>query len=247
MTKHRTNIFAHRGLTKRYPENTMGAFDSAIEIGVDGLELDARLTKDNELVIMHDDTVNRMTNHSGYIRDLAFSEIKEMSVLKKGKQTEGNEKIPSLREVVERYSHQDVILNIELKLFAWDRKDILEAIQPYLPLLEKDKLIFSSFDHVILKGLQNLDLNLNVAPISHGALINTDNYLQEHGFGALHFKYTTRTMEEVNKLKAKGYALRPYTINSAEVMKRFFIEQVDGIITDNVEKAMEIRDVKRKK
>lgn len=241
MSIEQTKIFAHRGLTKHYPENTIGAFDSAVRFGADGLELDVRLTKDCELVIMHDDTVNRMTDHSGYVRDLSLSEIKELAVSSKGKYSVQNERIPSLREIAERFSNQEVTLNIELKLFAWDRKEFLEAIEPYVSLFDKGKLIFSSFDHVILKELQNLDTELNIAPISHGALINTEDYLQEHGFSALHFKYTTRTIEEIANLKAKGYALRPYTINSPSVMNRFFKEHVDGIITDNVEKAIEIR------
>lgn len=246
MTIVQTKVFAHRGLKKHYPENTIGAFDSALRYGADGLELDVRLTKDNELVIMHDDTVDRMSDGTGYVRELLFSDIKELIISNKGKQSVKHEKVPSLREVAERYSHQDVLLNIELKLFAWDRKDFLEAIEPYISLFNKDKLIFSSFDHVILKELLKLDSELNVAPISHGALINTEDYLQKHEFKSLHFKYTTRTIEEINKLKVKGYLLRPYTINSPDVMNRFFTENIDGIITDNVEKAIEIRKALQK-
>ena len=68
-------IFAHRGFSSQYPENTMTAFRKALEAGADGIELDARLTLDGKIVVMHDPSVDRTTNGKGKVRDLTFAEF----------------------------------------------------------------------------------------------------------------------------------------------------------------------------
>ena len=73
-----TKIYAHRGFSEKYPENTMLAFEKAVEIGVDGIELDVHLTKDNELVIIHDEDVKRTTNGEGLVKDMTLEELKKL-------------------------------------------------------------------------------------------------------------------------------------------------------------------------
>ena len=65
-------VFAHRGFSGKYPENTMMAFKKAAEVGCYGIELDVQLTKDDEIVIMHDETIDRTTSGTGYIRDYMY-------------------------------------------------------------------------------------------------------------------------------------------------------------------------------
>ena len=72
--KIKSKIFAHRGYSGNYPENTMLAFKKAIECGVDGIELDVQLTKDGEVVIIHDETIDRTTNGKGYVVDYTYEE-----------------------------------------------------------------------------------------------------------------------------------------------------------------------------
>lgn len=74
-----TKIFAHRGFSGRYPENTMLAFTKAVETGCYGIEIDVQLTKDGELVIIHDEGVERTTGAKGYIRDYTLDQIKELN------------------------------------------------------------------------------------------------------------------------------------------------------------------------
>ena len=73
-----SKIFAHRGFSGKYPENTMLAFEKAVEIGVDGIELDVHLTKDNELVIIHDEDIKRTTNGEGLVKDMTLEELKKL-------------------------------------------------------------------------------------------------------------------------------------------------------------------------
>ena len=110
-TQSKNNIYvaAHRGWCSKYPENTMSAFKAALDIGVDQIETDVRITKDGHLVLIHDNTVDRTTNGKGFVHDMTLSELRELDA--------GNgEKIPTLKELMELVKdHPTVTLDIELK------------------------------------------------------------------------------------------------------------------------------------
>lgn len=110
-TQSNKNIYvaAHRGWKAKYPENTIEAFEAALSLGVDQLETDVRITKDGELVLIHDETVDRTTNGSGTVYDLTLSELKALDA--------GNgTKIPTLTEFMELVKdHPTITLDIELK------------------------------------------------------------------------------------------------------------------------------------
>ena len=117
-TQSKKNIWVagHRGWCERYPENTIPSFKAAIEIGVDQLELDVRVTKDGELLLMHDSTVDRTTNGTGRINDMTLSEIKALDAgSHKGEEFRGVQ-VPTFREFMELVKdHPTMTLNIELK------------------------------------------------------------------------------------------------------------------------------------
>ncbi len=214
----------------------MESFEEAFQLGAEGIEFDVQLTSDNRLVVMHDPTVDRMTNSKGYIREKTREEIIQLSFKK------GNEKIPELADVLARFKSEDFLLNIEVKLAAWDRQAYINAIKPILKTFpHKEKIILSSFDHQILAALQQDIGGIEFAPISHGSLMCTKQYLQSHQFGSLHFKYTTRDTAEVQGLISRGFKIRPYTINDVKWLKQYFSLGADGIITDDVISALNVR------
>ena len=110
-----SKIFAHRGFSGKYPENTMIAFEKAVEIGVDGIELDVHLTKDNELVIIHDEDVKRTTNGEGLVKDMTLEELKKLDASATFVGQYGVNPIPTLREYFELVKDTNIITNIELK------------------------------------------------------------------------------------------------------------------------------------
>src|SRR6476660_9073587 len=103
-----TQIFAHRGYSAAYAENTMRAFAAAEKAGADGLELDVQVTKDGEVVVIHDEKVDRTTSGNGYVKDLTFKEIRKFNANKKGGKSEP---IPSLIEVLEWMQTNQLICN----------------------------------------------------------------------------------------------------------------------------------------
>lgn len=117
-TQSSKNIFvaAHRGWSTVYPENSMLAFRKAVELGVDQIEMDIRVTKDNELVVFHDETVDRVSNGTGKVRDLTLAELKELDIgIKKGEEFAGT-RIPTFVEFLEYMkSLPDMTIDFELK------------------------------------------------------------------------------------------------------------------------------------
>jgi len=105
-------IAANRGVHNDFPENSMSAFTKAIELGVDVIEIDIRNTKDNFLVIMHDDTVDRMTNGKGRVNELTFEEIGKLRLKFNGQLTD--EKIPTLEEVL-MLAKGKILVDLDIK------------------------------------------------------------------------------------------------------------------------------------
>lgn len=121
--------FAHRGFSGQFPENTMLAFEKAVEAGADGIELDVQFSKDGELVIMHDETLNRTAGVDGVVKDYTLEQLKAMDVSGKWGDRYGSMEIPTLREYFTRFKNLPIITNIELKT----------GVFPY-PGIEKERL-----------------------------------------------------------------------------------------------------------
>ena len=122
-------IFAHRGFSAYYPENTMLAFTKVAEETVtDGIELDIQLTKDGEIVIMHDETLDRTTNASGFLKDYTLAELKQLSVGVNFKGFQPRQTIPTLREFFTFLKQTKLIANIELKTGVFEYESIEEKL-----------------------------------------------------------------------------------------------------------------------
>ena len=124
-----TLIIAHRGLSSLYPENTLVAFRKAIELGVDFIELDVRLSCDGELIVIHDDTFNRTTDGDGKVCELTLSEIKKYSAGKWFSTSFKKERVPTLKEVFELIKKRTKLL-IEIKQPGIEKK-LVNLIQQY--------------------------------------------------------------------------------------------------------------------
>lgn len=82
MDQEKTKVWAHRGASGYAPENTLDAFRKAVEMGADGIELDVQMTKDGELVVIHDETIDRVSNGKGWVKDYTYEELKNLILTK---------------------------------------------------------------------------------------------------------------------------------------------------------------------
>ena len=140
-------IWAHRGCSQIYPENTLTAFEKAMNIqGLSGIELDIQLTSDGELVVIHDERVDRTTDGFGYVRDFSLKELKALHIYA-GKMK--SETIPTMKEVLELLAPElkkDLRLNIELKTSVYNYPGIEEKIVKLVGDMGlADSIVYSSF------------------------------------------------------------------------------------------------------
>ena len=140
-------VLAHRGASGHAPENTLEAFRLAMEMGADGFELDVHVSKDGELIVIHDENVKRTTNGEGLIKDMTLAEIKALDACK-GMEAYRGAKIPTLREVYELIRDTDHIVNVEIKtddIFYPQIEEKCLALEAEMGM--KGRIVYSSFNH----------------------------------------------------------------------------------------------------
>ena len=108
-------VYAHRGYSGKYPENTMLAFKEAEKTGCYGIELDVQLTKDGEVVIIHDERVDRTTDGTGWVRDFTLKELKKLNAAAAWNGKYGFEPIPTMEEYCQWVKDTNLVTNIEIK------------------------------------------------------------------------------------------------------------------------------------
>lgn len=232
-----TLIFAHRGYSKEYPENTMRSFGMAEQFGADGIELDVHLCNDNIPVVIHDETVNRTTNGRGFIRDFTIEELKRMKI-RNGQ----NEQIPTLEEVLRWICTTNLFVNIELKTdkirYFGIENIVLELITKYNLL---DRVVISSFNSDSLFKVHQICRTIETAYLYDFYFDNPYVLAQMTGASSLHPKSSTIRSEMIDACQKRGIPIRPYTVNKVDDMKRLFQVNSAGIITDNPPLAYKIR------
>ena len=156
-TKRTTKVWAHRGASGYRPENTLEAFELAIRQGADGIELDVHTSVDGELIVMHDENVDRVTDGTGLIKDMTLAQLKELKVSTPAEPS-GIYHIPTLAEVLELMRTTDMMINIELKnsicFYPGMEEKILKLVKE---MNMEDQLIYSSFNHYSLLQLKQLN------------------------------------------------------------------------------------------
>ena len=123
----KTKVWAHRGASAYAPENTLEAFLLAAEQGADGVELDVQLTKDGEMVVVHDEEIDRVSDGSGFVKDYTLAELKNLNFNKTHLEYQ-NVKIPTLREVYEALKPTGMTINVELKTGIFWYKDLEKKV-----------------------------------------------------------------------------------------------------------------------
>ncbi|AGB40804.1 glycerophosphoryl diester phosphodiesterase [Halobacteroides halobius DSM 5150] len=223
----------HRGAPILAPENTLASFRQAITCGVDMIELDIQLTKDNQLVVFHDDDLSRIVGVNTRVEELTLAKLKEFDIGSSFDKDFKEERIPTLQEVIQLVKGQ-VKLNIELKPRVANREVLLRKL---VVLLEeeqfKDKVIISSFNHWLLKDLKEIDSTIKTAILIASLPINPVKMIEDATADGIHPHHLVVTKELVAKVQKKGYFLNVWTVNNQVEVDKLQSYGVDGIITDN--------------
>lgn len=226
-------IIAHRGFSSRAPENTMAAFREALAYGVDGLEFDVHLSKDGQLVICHDASIDRTTDGRGLIADKTWKELQEFDAGSWFSERFQGERIPAARELFALVQGSSCLLNVEIKYDAARSAPLEEAVIAGLREFGLcDQAIVSSFDHYRLARIHQLAPEIRIAPLYTAALFKPWQYAQALGAQAVHPFFPTVTRDIVEGCHGAGISVHPYTINDRNALAMAADLGVDAVITD---------------
>lgn len=228
---------AHRGATAYSPENTIAAFDLAVDMKADYIEIDVQRSKDGELVLIHDTTVDRTTDGTGKVGDLTFEQLRSLDAGSwKGEQFTG-EPIPTFEEVLDLYRGKVGIL-IELKapeLYPGIEEQVAAAlIERNLHKPQNEKIIIQSFNFESIKKMDQLLPKVPIGVLTSNRADTTLEALQEFSTYADWFNpsYGIVTEELVNQIHSLGMQIGSWTVRSQEAADFLFEMGVDAIISD---------------
>lgn len=227
-------VIAHRGASGYAPENTMAAFKMALKEEIYGIEFDVQMTKDGEIIVCHDYTVDRTTNGTGHIKNLTLKEIKELDAGSWFDRKFEREKIPTLEEVL-NIVPEEVLINIEIKNLAAERRPIEQKVIDILIKNNRIKdAIISSFDHLSLKTIREINKDVKIGVLLYAYLLDPWGYIKKHNFDAhsIHPAEEYLNTDFVKKAHENGYKVYSYTVNDLETANELKKMGVEAIISD---------------
>lgn len=237
-------IIGHRGFAAKHPENTMTSFRAAIEAGADGIELDVHVSRDGQLVVMHDETVDRTTDGKGAIKDLDYETIRQLDA-------GGGEHPPLLEEALLACKAAKVLLNIEIKA----REAGLRAVELVQQHGYASGVIVSSFKHDVLSVITASSPGIKTAalvPTTAGGFVKNIvakalNKDQEAmiaqattiAAAAINPFHATCTAAFMERAKAAGLDIYPWTVDTPKLALKLASWGATGIITNHPARLIE--------
>lgn len=210
---------AHRGVSSYKPENTLMAFKKTLDFKVDGIELDVHLSLDGEIMVIHDETINRTTNGKGFVNQFTASELKKYN-------------IPTLAEVFDLVSQQ-CFVNIELKGIG-TAKPVHELIHYYIA----DKkwvitdFLISSFNWKMLEEVRFLNPEVRIGVLFEESVDEALAFAKKIKAFAIHPNFTILTKENVALIQSNSFEVYTWTVNTKEDIQKTKELKVNGIISD---------------
>ena len=215
----------HRGAKGYEPENTIIAFQKAIDFGCDGIELDVHLSLDKEIIVIHDEKIDRTTNGKGFVNQMTLSELRSFRI-------DGKHQIPTLEEVFE-VANNNIFINIELKSYETVEK-IVEFFEKYVNTknLNYSNFIISSFDWNALQQVRFLNDKIQIGVLTATDLDLAFSFAKFIKAKTINPYFHLLNEENVAKMQKKGFEIHTWTVNEIEDIEKMKAFKVDGIITD---------------
>ena len=249
-------VIAHRGASGYAPENTISAIQRALDFGVDMIDIDVRMTKDREIVLMHDATVDRTTNGMGLVKDMTLAEIRELDAGLKFDSKFTGEKVPTLREALDLIDGRAVAL-IEIKHEQEHHEGIAKRL---VEIIQKERngyewCILQSYEPDYLEIIHEEDPHVQTKKLLVGEdsapliafYVETKVQLgratknDEEKLEALNPPFETLSAKRIFRMHARGFKVYTYLVNEEEDMVKMLNAGVDGIITDFPDRLINIR------
>lgn len=251
-------VIAHQGGDGVWPGDTMYAFENAVNIGADVLEMDAHITKDGQIVLMHDEQVDRTTNGTGLIEDLSLAELKQLDAAYRWSQDGGQTfpfrgqgiQVPTLEELFQAFPQMRYVIEIKLTKNPID-KPLCELIRQHNM---QDKVVIASFHDEAMQNFREtcpeVATSASRGEVTKFVLLGK---IFLSGLIAPHYQsiqppydpqesmnIPVMTKRFIREAHAKNVKVEPWTVDDPELMKQYIGWGVDGIMTDRPDIMMEV-------
>ena len=224
-------VIAHRGASGHAPENTLAAFQRAVELGARFIETDLHVTRDGRFVAIHDDTVERTTNGSGEVHDFTLDELRRADAGLWFDRDFMGERVPTLEEILEFSRNNDVVFYLELKYAAMKGMD--HALTAALRKAESaPRTVVISFDAALLAPLRRIDPSVMMGLLVEEATPGCIQAALDLGARQLCPKSAGVSPKLVGQAHRADLQVVAWTVNTAEEMREMIAVGVDGIMTD---------------
>ncbi len=232
-------IWGHRGAYHFAPENTLTGFQTAVDMGADGVELDIQLTRDGEVVVIHDEKVDRTSDGRGHVKDFTLSELKRLNFNKRGLVPPLFMEIPTLEEVFTLLRPTHLKINVELKTGAVFYEGIEEKA---LRLADRhgmlERIVWSSFNHCSVQKVKRLESAAKTALLCGGGILVTGEQCAKTGAAALHPQVRQlRCPGLVEGCRDLGIQVRAWTVNEPDEFELAQEMAIDGVFTNRLDSA----------
>ncbi len=226
-------IWAHRGASGYAPENTLESFKKAIMLGADGIELDVQLTKDDRIVVIHDETIDRISDGKGWVKDYTLEELRRFNYNKTHPEF-AHADIPTLREVYELMKPSGLTINVELKTGIVFYEELERKVIELTREMEmEDNVLYSSFNHYTCVKLHELNPDAYVGFLYADGSIDMAEYAKQHGADALHpALYNLQFPNYMKDAADRGLDVNVWTVNEEQYMQMCCRLGVNAIITN---------------
>lgn len=234
-------VIAHRGASAYAPENTMAAFEKALQMGAGGIELDVQLSSDGQLVVVHDEKLDRTSNGKGWVKDYTLEELKALDFGSWSSAGFAGEKIPLLEEVMDLLKQKDILLNIEIKtgivLYPGIEEKTAGMIMKYNM---QDRIIVSSFNHYSLVEIKKIRPVIKTGVLYMAGLYEPWRYAAGIGACAIHPLFYNIQPEIMKGCRENGIQVSTFTVDQPQMIQKVALAGVDGIITNVPDTAIKI-------
>ena len=229
MTNTKPLVIGHRGAMGHETENTLASIQKAMDLGVDMIEIDVFKIESGEIVVFHDERVERLTNGGGKIEEYNVVDMKQLIL-------DGNHKIPMLQDVLKLIDNK-VALNIELKgANTADRVNFITNYYIGQKGWEQDNFIISSFKWDELREMRRLNKDVKIAILTEEDPLKAIPVAKELSAVAINPDYKTLTAENISKIHDEGLKIYTWTVNEIEDIEKMKNLGVEGIITNYPER-----------
>ena len=215
----------HRGAKGLEPENTLLSFQKAIEIGVDGIELDVRLTSDGELIVIHDETIDRTSNGTGFVNQFSLREIKKFRI-------DSKHEIPTLLEVLELVNKK-CFINIELKEIETAEK-VVALIEDFVTNKNWNysDFLVSSFNWHAIQNVRFLNPDIPIGVLTESDLEMAFTFAKFLKASTIIPHYLLLNDPEIQEIQEAGIKIFAWTVNENDTIEKMKTLNINGIISD---------------